>query len=783
MTARLCLLSLLPMLLAADKPDPKAKPNRLAKEASPYLRQHGHNPVDWYPWGEEAFAKAKKENKLVFISIGYSACHWCHVMERESFSNADVAKVLNDNFVCIKVDREERPDIDEIYITALYVLGERGGWPLSMFATPEGKPLFGGTYWPPDDRKVGDDTLMGFKSVLKKVLEIDKDKRKELLEQGDEVAKRTAQALNRAGSKLLVELDRDLVKNAAAEFTFDTEHGGFGSKANQFRGTKFPRASAMMFLIKQSRLKDSPDLAKPVALTLDKMAAGGIYDHLGGGFHRYSTERTWTVPHFEKMLYDNAQLAELYSEACRQNANPAYRRVVDETLAFVAREMTAPDGGFYSALDADTDGKEGEFYIWSPKELDTILGDSPEAKLFRSVYGLEAPNFEGKSHILRLPRPLADVAKDRKLTEAELIAKLAPWKAKLLAARDKRERPFLDTKILTGWNGQMIAGYARAGEVFQEPKYVAAAEKAADFVLAKLRTKDGRLMRVYAARPGEPPEARIPAFLEDYSFLLHGLLTLHDATGKAKWLDAAKSIADAMTKHHADERGGFFTTAHDHEKLFARSKDVSEGAQPSGNGTAAQVLARLWLKTKDDKYRAAAEGTVKAFIVLVKASPASAPTIADTLDRLLAEPGGLTASGLAEPVAPANPKDSSEVVNVTVKAAKPVDGKQSLMITLSVAKPWHVYANPPGGKGLEQSATEIEVFVDGKKVDAALLFPEGKATTDPTAGDYRIYEGTVRITGTIPRGPDDGPVLVRVKLIACRDGKCLLPATIKAEPR
>ncbi len=785
MTARrLALLALLLPLpaLAADKPDPKAKPNRLAKEASPYLRQHGHNPVDWFPWGEEAFAKAKKENKLVFISVGYSSCHWCHVMERESFSNPEIAKVLNENFVCIKVDREERPDIDEIYLTSLYVLGERGGWPMSVFATPDGKPIFGGTYWPPEDRKFGDDTAPGFKTILKRVLELDKEKRKELLAQGDEVAKRTALALNRAGSKLLVDLDRELVKDAASSFSFDPEHGGFGSKANQFKGTKFPRVSALLFLLRQSRTKDGADLAKPVTLTLDKMAAGGIYDHLGGGFHRYSTERTWTVPHFEKMLYDNAQLVEVYAEAYRIQENPLYRRVIEETLGFVAREMTSPDGAFYSALDADSDGKEGEFYVWSGKELDTLLGDGADAKLFREVYGLDQPNFEGKFHILRLPKPIADVAKDRKISETDLLAKLAPLRAKLLAAREKRHRPFLDTKVLTSWNGQMIAAYARAGEVLKEPKYTAAAEKAADFVLTKLRSPDGRLLRVYAARPGEKSEARGPAFLEDYAFLLHGLLNLHDATGKAKWLDAAKSVADTMTRWHADERGGFFSTSHDHEKLFARSKDVSEGAQPSGNGMAAQSLARLWIKTKDEKYRAAAEGTVKTFIVLVKANPATAPTIADTLDRLLAQPGGV-ASGGSEPTTPANPKDSAEVVTVRVKSAPAGEGKQSISITLAVAKPWHIYANTPGGKGLDGSATQIEVLVAGKKTDAKLVFPEGKAATDPTAGDYRIYEGSVTVTGTIPHAADAGPILVRVKIVACREGKCLLPATIKAEPR
>lgn len=623
------------LLVAPAAEPPKGKPNRLAGEVSPYLRQHAHNPVDWHPWGPEAFARAKKEGKLVFLSIGYSSCHWCHVMERESFASPAVADVLNKHFVCVKVDREERPDVDEVYMTAMQVGGDSGGWPLSMFLTPDGKPIFGGTYWPPEDREVNGETVSGFKSILKKVIDLDKEKRKELFAQADTIAGRTAEALER-NNRLnpIINLDRELVSDAAAALELDPVHGGLGSRARQFKGAKFPRASALALLLRVSPRPGFEAVAKHLTLTLEQMAAGGIYDHLGGGFHRYSTERTWTVPHFEKMLYDNAQFVELYADACRADPRPEYKRVIAETLEFVRRELTSPDGAFYSALDADSEGEEGRFYVWTSKELDDALGAGEDARLFKKVYSAEQPNFEGKYHVLRLARASAD---------EPTLARLAPLRAKLLEARAKRERPFLDTKVLTGWNGQMIAAYARAGEVLKEPKYVAAAVKAADFLLTRMRTTDGRLMRVYAAKPGGQPEARGPAFLEDYAFLVHGLLTLHDATGEARWLDESKALTALMLKWHGDaDRGGFYMTPHDGEKLFARGKDHYDGAQPSGNGMAARNLVRLYDKTKQEEYRTAAEKTIKQFAPVLRVQPQSAPLTAAALDRYLeltAKPG------------------------------------------------------------------------------------------------------------------------------------------------
>jgi uncharacterized protein YyaL (SSP411 family) len=629
-----CLAVLALLLIGSGgraEPPKTAHTNHLIHESSPYLLQHAHNPVDWYPWGEEAFDKAKKEGKLVFLSIGYSACHWCHVMERESFANDDVAKLMNDWFVCIKVDREERPDIDNIYMTALNVFfRQRGGWPLSMFLTAEGKPIVGGTYWPPEDKVVEGEKVPGFKTILARIHKLHTEKGKELAEQADQVARRTAEALERAGRGFaLVELNHDLVNEAVdgIKEEFDRVHGGFGSAERKFEGMKFPVAPYLRLLQTEAARAKTADLDEILTVTLDHMAMGGIYDQLGGGFHRYSTERTWTVPHFEKMLYDNAQLTEVYAQAYRVTKKPLYRRVLAETLAFVSRELTTPEGGFYSALDADSVGEEGAFYVWTDKEIDAVLPDKADADLVRKVYGADGSfNFEGKAHILVLPKPLTE----------EVEAQVAPLRQKLFESRSKRPRPSLDTKVLTAWNGEMIAGYAAAGQVLQEPKNVVSAARAADFVLEKLRTKDGRLLRTYGAAPGDKPVARLNGFLDDYAFLVHGLLNLHDATNDKKWLDAARQLTDTMIQFHGDkEHGGFFYTSSDHEKLFARAKDQYDGAQPSGNSMAARNLVRLGVKTGEERYRALAEQTLKAFATPLKNNPTSLTTMAEALSLYL----------------------------------------------------------------------------------------------------------------------------------------------------
>jgi uncharacterized protein YyaL (SSP411 family) len=641
-----------PNAIRSDPPAPvadKAKhkhTNRLARETSPYLLQHAHNPVDWYPWGEEAFAKAKKEGKLVFLSIGYSSCHWCHVMERESFENEEIAKILNKDFICIKVDREERPDIDQVYMTAVEVMSSHGGWPLSMFLTADGKPVVGGTYWPPEDKEIDGVTVRGFKSVLKGMHESWTDRRPDLEKRADEIADATRRTL--AGLALgsaIVPLNRALVNEAvdAIKDTVDPKYGGFGSPSRSFRGPKFPAPPRLVLLQHEARRAKTKERAKELNdlldLTLDHMARGGIYDQLGGGFHRYSTERTWTVPHFEKMLYDNAQLCEVYAEAYRATKNPAYKRVLQQTIAFIAREMTAPEGGFYSALDADSQGEEGRFYVWKTSEIEKMLPDKSMSQLFQRIYGMDGEaNFESRYHIPTLPRSLVEQAKDLKMTEEQLEARLAPLRDKLLQARSKRPRPFLDNKILTAWNGQMIAGLAVAGQALDDKKALDSAARAADFVLKTLRTDKGRLLRSYGAAPGQKAEARLNAYLDDYAFLVHGLLCLHDATKDKRWLDEAKRLTVLMVRFHGDDKqGGFFYTSNDHENLFARGKEQYDGAQPSSNSMAAQNLVRLWKKTGEERYAKLAEKTFQALAGPLKANPGTLPTLADALAMYLEE--------------------------------------------------------------------------------------------------------------------------------------------------
>lgn len=634
----------------ADDADKPKHANRLARETSPYLLQHAHNPVEWHPWGEEAFAKAKKEGKLVFLSIGYSSCHWCHVMERESFESEEVAKILNRDFICIKVDREERPDIDNVYMTAIQVIppGKNGGWPLSMFLTSDGKPIFGGTYWPPEDKEIDGVKVHGFKSILKIAKEAWTDQRKDIETQADRNAEATRRALTGMSFGVaVVPLQRDLVTASVDEIkqTVDPKYGGFGSPARGFRGPKFPTPPRLMLLQHEARREQDKtrvrDLDDAIYLTLDRMARGGIYDRIGGGFHRYSTERTWTVPHFEKMLYDNAQLCEVYADAYRATKKPEYKRVLQQTIAFVVRELTAPEGGFYSALDADAQGEEGRFYVWTTKELDAALAgaDKSTTALFKRVYGVDGePNFESRWHILTLPRPLNEYAKDLKMTEEQLEARLSPLRDNLFQARAKRPRPFLDTKILTAWNGEMIAGLAVAGEALGDKMAIASAACAADFVLKTLRTDKGRLFRSYGAAPGQKPEARLNAYLDDYAFLVHGLLCLHDVTKEKRWLDEAKRLTDLMVELYGDDKqGGFFYTSNDHEKLFARSKEQYDGAQPSSNSMAARNLVRLWQKTGEERYARLAEKTFQSQAGPLQANPSSLSALADALALYLDE--------------------------------------------------------------------------------------------------------------------------------------------------
>lgn len=615
-------------------------PNALADESSPYLLQHQNNPVDWRPWGPEALALAKQDDRPIFLSIGYSACHWCHVMEHESFENAEIAATLNANFVCIKVDREERPDLDQIYMNAVQAMTGRGGWPMSVFLTPDLKPFYGGTYWPPTAQR----GMPGFDQVLEAVADAWTNRRDQAIEMGDQLTAKLAEVVAAdAGDE--VELDFGLLLNAGnqLERTFDTTHGGFGE------APKFPHTMDLEVLLRLWKSTGRGAWLDMVRATLGKMAAGGIYDHLGGGFARYSVDERWLVPHFEKMLYDNALLAGVYVEAHAATGEESFKRVATETLDYVLRDMMAPEGGFYSTEDADSppvDGSEGPneeglYYTWKPEEIRKILGEE-EADTFCRVYDVTPiGNFEGRN-VLSLPKPIKAQAALLSIDAADLARELGNWRKKLAAARDKRPRPGLDDKVLASWNGLMIDAMARAGAAFGESKYIGAAGRAADFVLNEMRDANGRLL--HTSRGGE---AKLPAYLDDYTAIANGLITLYEATFDERRLEQAAELLDLVLRHFLDsEGGGFFYTADDHEKLIVRNKDLTDNATPGGASLAATALVRLGKLIANSKYLDAAHGTLKAAAPLMKKAPTATGQMLAAVDLWLGPTRELVLMGI-----------------------------------------------------------------------------------------------------------------------------------------
>jgi uncharacterized protein YyaL (SSP411 family) len=616
--------------------------NRLAGETSPYLLQHAHNPVDWHPWDEEALARARDENKPIFLSIGYSACHWCHVMERESFESPEIARLMNAHFVCVKVDREERPDLDQIYMAAVQALSGHGGWPMSVFLTPDGRPFYGGTYYPPTDRR----GMPGFDRVLKSVAQVWADRREDVLKVADQL---TGDLSGLAGVPPLDGvLDHGLIDQAVFELgrSFEPVHGGFGT------APKFPHPMDLKVLLRQyARTSDVASLHM-VRHTLDRMARGGIYDHLGGGFARYSTDDRWLVPHFEKMLYDNALLAGTYVEAHQVIRDEDLARVARETIDYVLTRMTDPDGGaFYATEDADSEGVEGKYYVWTLAEIETILG-ADRAKVFAAAYDVTADgNWEGHS-ILNLARTLEETAKDLGRDLADLKAELAVSRAELLAARDRRIPPGKDTKVLTSWNGLMIAALAQAGMALDEPRYLAAAEKAAGFILDRMRQPDGKLWHVF-----KDGRARLNAYLDDYACLTDGLTRLFEATGAERWARAAVELAVVLIDQFSDpDADGLFFTGRDHEELVVRQKDLIDNATPSGNGMAATALARLAALTGRDDLEQAADATLRALSGVIRRIPTAAGQALVALDFRMADPRDVVLVGGDDPAATAAAK-------------------------------------------------------------------------------------------------------------------------------
>lgn len=571
--------------------------NRLANETSPYLRQHAENPVDWYPWGEEALQRARDEDKPILLSIGYAACHWCHVMAHESFEDPATAEIMNEHYVNIKVDREERPDLDSIYMSAVTALTGQGGWPMTVVLTPDGRPFFGGTYYPPVPRH----GMPAFKQVLLAVAQAWESQREGIERSAEEIADHlkevsSADAFGHGGT-----LDDDLFDQALNGLlrTFDARLGGFG------KAPKFPPSMTLEFLLWMHLQRGDAMALRMAEHTLDKMARGGIYDQIGGGFARYSTDDRWLAPHFEKMLYDNALLARVYLHAWQVTGKPLYRRVVEETLDFVIREMRHESGGFYSSYDADSEGEEGKFYVWSADEIRAALGD--DADLFMTTYDVsEGGNWEGHN-ILNMPRDVAEIAESERLEAAELERRLASSKQTLHDVRAGRVWPGLDDKVLTAWNGLMLAAFAEAGRAFDRPDFSDVATRNAEFLRANLRQESGRLLRSWQADAG----ARYNGYLEDYAFLADGLLALYQTTFEPRWFDWARELGDLMLAHFRDDAGGgFYDTSDDHEALLHRPKDMQDNATPSGNSMAAQVLLRLSLFTGEGDYWDVAEAMV-----------------------------------------------------------------------------------------------------------------------------------------------------------------------------
>jgi uncharacterized protein len=597
-------------------------PNRLAGETSPYLQQHAGNPVDWYPWGTAAFERARTEGRPILLSIGYSACHWCHVMEHESFEDDETARLMNEHFVSVKVDREERPDVDSIYMSAVQAMTGHGGWPMTVFLMPDGSPFYGGTYFPPEPRH----GLPSFRQVLSVVADAYHTRRDEVAESAAGLRDALEQSTRLRAPAAAVDLS--ILDGAYRRMagSYDTQYGGFGT------APKFPQPLALEFVLRHHARTGDEQPVRLLRHTLRQMADGGMYDHIGGGFHRYSVDRQWLVPHFEKMLYDNALLARLYARAYQATQEPALRRVAEQTLDYVRREMTAPDGGFYSAQDADSEGEEGRFYVWLPDEVDSVLGPA-DGELFRRYYDVtQAGNFEGSS-ILHVTRDVASVALEAGTDAERLASVLARGRAALYDVRSRREWPARDEKVLTSWNALMLQAYAVAAQVFGRAEDREAAVRNAEFLLRELQT-DGRLRRTW--RDGV---ARIDAFLEDYALLADALLSLYETTFDDRWVREARALGDRMLElFWDDDESAFYDAATGDETLLMRPRNVDDNATPSGNSAATLLLLRLSVFTGEPRYERIAVRVLQSMAQLLERAPLAFGHLLAAADFHLATP-------------------------------------------------------------------------------------------------------------------------------------------------
>jgi len=760
-------------------------PNRLARESSPYLRQHANNPVDWYPWGDEAFEKARREDRPVFLSIGYSSCHWCHVMERESFENEEIARFLNTHWVSIKVDREERPDVDDVYMTAVQLTSGRGGWPLSAFLLPDKRPFFAGTYFPPDDRH----GRPGFFSVLRRLDAAWREKREDLESGAAEIASEVVAASGLAGRGAPEPLSpRSLgLLGAALSRLFDPDHGGFGD------APKFPPHLALAWLLRRGAAGDAAALAMAEA-TLEAMALGGIRDHLGGGFHRYSTDAEWFLPHFEKMLTDNAQLLGVYARAYALTGNDLYRRVARETGEYLLREMTGPEGGFYAATDADSEGEEGKYFVWDPSEIRELLGEE-DGKYFCEFYCVRPEgNFRDEATGRFMGRSILFLSKRIPAIDEE---RLAPLRAALLAARSRRVPPALDDKRIAGWIALAVSGLAIAGRILNEVRFLDAARGGARFLLEDCRDGAGRLQRTW-----KDGVAKIPAFLEDEAFFVHALLDLSegdDEGGPGVWRDEAVAAADSMRARFKRKDGPGFTFSGDgNETLLVNGRDLFDKATPSGSGAAAWALARLALKTGERELAREAGEAADEVSWLMTRSPHGTESWFFTYETLLEfeEKYGLlprVSTGEAMRWA-VGPGDSGFSLKVNKAAAGAAPGRvevaspegavqvsflskhraqrgtvSRISLTLKIKEGWHLQG--PDGLRIEASVGSGSEFTFEE-----ILLPAPSHIEDTSGEAVSGWHGTFEanlsfsVSPSATRGTRD--VNVRVRYRACGEGVC-----------
>jgi uncharacterized protein len=786
----------------AQAPAPR-RANRLARETSPYLLLHAHNPVDWYPWSPEVFEKAKREGKPIFVSIGYSSCHWCHVMERLVFENEEIARLMNANFINVKVDREERPDVDDIYMTAYLVYaqavgsGDSGGWPLSMFLTPDGKPFAGGTFFPDKDLP----GRIGFPTVLARVTKLWQTNRTDVEKNADLICDEVRRLTRPGFSPAPVKLDRELVTATTKALidSRDAEFGGVDFDPHEPNAPKFPVPAKLDLLEFAARHSNDQQADAVVINTLDHIAAGGIVDHLAGGFHRYSTDRRWHVPHFEKMLYDQAQLAELFADVYRRTGKREYRRVAERAFGFVLREMADPSGGFISSLDAQTDGVEGVYYVWTPAEVDAVLG-ARDGSLFRRAFGLDEPKEFEAGYVLRRTASIEALGHDLHVPPEEIEARLEDARAKLLLKRQGRRPVARDDKILAAWNGLMIRALARGSQTLGNDAYLHAAEKAANFVLDRMRGPRGELLRTY--RVGQ---AKIPAYLEDYAYVAEGLLALFEATHEPRWQKAARALCDEQIRLFWDEQSkGFYFTSKDHEALIARMRNAFDAVLPSGNAVSVRNLIRLASLSGEPRYRESARQTLEAFAPALAKAPRSLPVMALALEEYLDNPdfrgsharsradanleetAVLQVSG--EDAPPASSVPSSHTNTVTAKAFLSVDklppgGTCRFVVFVAIKDGWHINTNTVDEQW--QVPTELTITSKlGVKV-ARLSYSPGKLSRLPgIERPLTVYEKTAEIRGvlTVPTEAAGKPeeLQIQVKYQACNTkGECLAPAKIK----